>query len=83
MEFRPNHSIGINYGETGAGWLLSPQYRPNESLVELRYQWRRSRNLSLDVKVRRRKELEQLMLDNQKRDELDFFIQFTWGGTIR
>jgi hypothetical protein len=82
MEFRPHHSIGINYAETGAGWLLSPQYRPNESLVELRYQWRRSRKLAFDVRIRRRKELQQLALSNQKREELDFFLRFTWGGTI-
>lgn len=82
MEFRPNHSIGINYGETGAGWLLSPQYRPNESLVELRYQWRRSTNLALDIRIRRRKELEQLATATQRHDEFDFFIRFTWGGTI-
>ncbi len=82
MDFRPNHSIGVNYGETGAGWLLSPQYGPNESLAEIRYQWRRSKNLAFDVRVRRRKELEQPVLAAQKSDELDFFIRFTWGGTI-
>ena len=83
MELRPDHSIGVNYGETGAGWLLSPQYRPNESLVELHYQWRRSRRLAVDIRIRRRKELEQLELASQKNDELDVYVRFTWGGTIR
>jgi len=83
MDFRPDHSIGVNFGKTGAGSLLSPQYRPNESAVELRYQWRRSKNLAFDIRVRRRKELEQLAIAAQKHDELDFFIRFTWGGTIR
>lgn len=72
----------IRDGETGAGWLLSPQYRPNESLVELHYQWRRSTRLAVDVRIRHRKELEQLVLASQKNDELDFYIRFTWGGTI-
>jgi hypothetical protein len=83
MEFKPNHSIGLNYGEVEAGWLLSPQFRQNESLVELRYQWRRNRKLAFDFRIRKRKELEQLVSADRKREEFDFFIRFTWGGTIR
>lgn len=41
MDFLPNHSIGLNYAETEAGWLLSPQYTDNERLMEIRYMWRR------------------------------------------
>jgi hypothetical protein len=82
MDFAPDHSIGVNYGEVGAGWLLSPQFRQNESLTELRYQWRRSQALALDIRVRRRKELEQEVSSSRKQDELDFFIRLTWGGTI-
>jgi hypothetical protein len=83
MDFKPNHSIGINYGQVGAGWLLSPQFRQNESLAEIRYQWRKSRQLAFDFRIRNRKELEQHVLSDQKREELDYFIRFTWGGTIR
>ncbi len=83
MDFKPRHSIGVNYGRVGAGWLLSPQFRPNESLVEIRYQWRRSRNLAIDIRVRQREELEQLVLTDRKRKELDVFVRITWGRTIR
>lgn len=83
MEFVPNHSIGVNYGEVGAGWLLSPQFRQNETLSEIRYQWRKSKQLAFDFRIRRRKEMEQLEFSDRKREELDFFIRFTWGGTIR
>ena len=82
MEFKPNHSIGVNYGRVGAGWLLSPQFRQNESLMEIRYQWRKSKRLALDFRIRKRKELEQLSLSDRKREELDFFLRFTWGKTI-
>ena len=82
MEFKPNHSIGVNYGRVGAGWLLSPQFRQNESLMEIRYQWRKSKRLALDFRIRKRKELEQLSLSDRKREELDFFLRFTWGRTI-
>jgi len=83
MDFKPNHSVGINYGQVGAGWLLSPQFRQNESLAEIRYQWRRTRQLALDVRIRIRTELEQRTFSNGKREEVDFFIRFTWGGTIK
>ncbi len=82
MDFKPNHSIGINYGRVGAGWLLSPEFRENESLAEVRYQWRRSKNLAFDIRVRRRQELAKLVLSDRKRNELDFFLRFTWGGSV-
>ena len=82
MDFKPNHSIGVNYGRVGAGWLLSPQFRQNESQIEIRYQWRKTKRLALDFRIRKRKELEQLSLSDRKREELDFFLRFTWGKTI-
>jgi len=83
MDFKPNHSIGVNYGQVEAGWLLSPQFRQNESLAEIRYQWRKSRQLAFDVRIRQRRELEQRALSDRKQDELDIFLRLTWGGTIR
>ena len=82
MDFKPSHSVGLNYGQVGAGWLLSPQFRQNESLAEMRYQWRRSKDLALDIRVRRRIELEQLVGSDQKQNELDSFVRLTLGGTI-
>ena len=79
MDLRPNHGIGFNYARADAGWLLSPQYRENEELVEIRYQWRKSRNLAFDFRVRGRKELERLAGESQERDETDFFARFTLG----
>ncbi len=83
MDFKPNHSIGVNYGQVEAGWLLSPQFRQNESLAEIRYQWRKRRQLAFDFRIRQRRELEQRALSDRKQDELDFFLRLTWGGTIR
>jgi hypothetical protein len=79
VDIRPDHSIGINYGRTDAGWLLSPQYRENEEAVEIRYMWRRSLNLAIDFRARWRKDLEQLESAVSKRDELNVFVRFTLG----
>ncbi|MEE9597292.1 MAG: hypothetical protein V3V96_10995 [Acidiferrobacterales bacterium] len=83
MDFKPNHSIGVNYGRVGAGWLLSPQFRQNESLAEIRYQWRKSRQLAFDFRIRQRKELEQMALTVGSREELDVFLRLTWGGSFK
>jgi hypothetical protein len=79
VDFHQDHSIGVNYGRTDAGWLLSPQYRENEESIELRYMWRRSRNLAFDVRARWREELEQLEDTARKRQDLNVFARFTLG----
>jgi len=81
MDLRPNHSIGINYGRAAPGWLLSPQYRDNEELIEIRYLWRRSRILALDFRIRGRRDLVKPISEPQRRDEIDFFARFTVGFT--
>jgi hypothetical protein len=79
VDFRQDHSFGINYGRTDAGWLLSPQYRENEEAIEIRYMWRRSRNLAIDFRARWREELEQLENTARKREQLNVFARFTLG----
>jgi hypothetical protein len=83
MDFKPRHSVGVNYAEVSAGWLLSPQYRQNESAAELRYQWRKSQMLAFDFRIRQREELEQWVSSDRKKHELDFFLRFTWGRILR
>jgi hypothetical protein len=82
MDFLPKHSIGINYARTGAGWLLSPQYADNEELFEIRYRWRPSDRLTVDVRGRWRDELKELIIDDPSRDRFDFYARFTWSFRI-
>jgi hypothetical protein len=83
MDFLPNHSIGVNYAETEAGWLISPQYADNERLFELRYMWRPTDRLSLDVRGRWRDELTQRIVEDPDRDRFDFYARFTWSFTAK
>ena len=82
MDIRPGHSIGVNYGRTGKGWLLSPQYLPNSELLEFRYQWRPRRGPLLEARVRRQTDLDKPTEAAQERSELDFYLRLTWefGG---
>jgi hypothetical protein len=79
MDFLPTHSIGLNYGRTDAGWLLSPQYTDNEELFEIRYLWRRNANFTVEFRARRRIDLEQRVNAVRKRDRHDIYLRFSWG----
>jgi hypothetical protein len=83
MEFVPNHSIGINYAQIGAGWYLSPQFRPNDELFEIRYQWSPPRFPLLEARWRWREELEQEIGALQKRKEFDFYLRLTWRFNLK
>jgi hypothetical protein len=83
MDFVPNHSIGINYAETEAGWLVSPQYRNNERLFEIRYMWRPTGTLTLDVRGRWRDDLRERIIDDPDRVRFDFYVRFTWSFKIK
>jgi hypothetical protein len=82
MDFLPNHSIGVNFAKTEAGWLISPQYADNERLLELRYMWRPTDRLTLDVRGRWRDELRQRIIEDPSRDRFDFYARFTWSFTV-
>ena len=63
---------------TGAGWLLSPQFRPNEELFEIRYQWR-SRVLPLfEWRIRWREDLVKSVDAQRKREVFDMYLRLTW-----
>ena len=83
LNFEATYEFGVNYGEAGASWLLSPQFRQSESLAEIRYQWRKNKQLAFDFRIRKRKELEQQLLSSRTGEEVDFFVRFTWGATIK
>ena len=83
MDFLPDHSIGLNYAITEAGWLISPQYADNERLYEIRYMWRPTNRLTLDIRGRWRDDLHQRIVDDPGRDRFDFYTRVTWSFEIR
>jgi hypothetical protein len=83
MNIRPGRSLGVNYGRTEAGWLLSPQYRRGEELFEVRFLWRKSGRLTIEARARVRRDLHQTRIALQKADEFDGFVRFTWQFRLR
>ena len=77
MNFRPSHSLGINYGQAAAGWLISPVYRSNDETVTLRYHWRPVAGMQLELHTRWRKDLERFT-GAERRKTFDLRARLTW-----
>ncbi|MEK6550956.1 MAG: hypothetical protein AABZ50_04875 [Pseudomonadota bacterium] len=78
MEFAPGHSVGLVWGEAQAGWLISPDFRENERLLEVRHQYVFTKQLSMESRIRQRLELEQLTTAVRKRDDRDLYVRLTY-----
>jgi hypothetical protein len=77
MDFLPNHSVGLLYGRTDPGWLISPQYVNNEKQVELRYVWRPDPSIMLDARIRYREDLKRLTGFTERQSTTDIFLRAT------
>lgn len=72
----PRHRFGVVYGQAEAGWLVAPDFRNNDRLLEARYQWAMSSQYTFEARVRHRQELEQLRTATRKRHDNDFYVRF-------
>jgi hypothetical protein len=75
-EFAPKQAIGVVYGRADAGWLLSPDFRPNDRLAEIAYQWQFRPKTTLDARVRERRELEH-PAGTRERVDRDLYVRVT------
>ncbi len=78
IDFFPKHSFGLVYGYVGGGWLLSPDFRNNNTLVEGRYKWQITKQFKIEARLRQREDLEQLTGTQQKRKDVDYYIRATY-----
>ncbi len=77
FDFAPGHNIAFVYGRAGGGWLISPDFRNNDRLQEVRYQWRFSKTWSMEARLRRRDEIAVPEGTPQVRVDDDFYLRFT------
>lgn len=73
-DFLPRHHIGVAVGRADAGWLISPDYRPNDSSAEVRYQWQFLPKTSMEARVRERRELDH-PLGTRARVDRDLYVR--------
>lgn len=77
FDIHPGHHLGIVYGRVQPGWLISNDFRNNDELAEIRYQWRPSPNLSTEIRYRWRRELELPVDTNRPRRDRDIYARVT------
>lgn len=76
-DIKPGHHLGVVTGEAGAGWLLSPDFRNNDRLHEIRYQWKFTGNWSMEARYRSRKEIRVPPGVGNTREDRDIYIRVT------
>jgi len=74
-DFVPRHDVSVVYGFADAGWLISPNFRENDALLELRYRWRVSYKMSFEARARRREERDLPTGAMRARVDEDFFVR--------
>jgi len=77
VDIFPRHSLGLVVGRAGAGYLLAPDFRENNNLLELRYKWQINKKQKLEARVRRRTEIKRQSTAADKRVDSDIYIRFT------
>ena len=77
IDILPRHSFGLVYGHVEAGWLLSPDFRYNNSLLEGRYQWRIDGRRSVEARLRERRDLDSIIGAQRDRTDRDFYLRYT------
>ncbi|MEO7072906.1 MAG: putative porin [Rhodanobacter sp.] len=75
-DFAPRHNIGVAIGSAQAGWLISPDYRPNDRSLEIRYQWQFLAKTSMEARVRERRELQN-PAGTRARVDHDLYVRLT------
>lgn len=78
VEVIPDHAVGVIIGQADAGWLLSNDYRQNDSLAEFRWVWSTTESLDLEFRARWRyeQEIREGALFRQR--DRDMRLRATW-----
>jgi len=79
LDIFPGHGFALQHGSAQGGWLISPDFRNNEVLDELRYEWKIVENHTLTARVRRRDEMDMLVGATGARRDEDIFVRYTLG----
>ena len=77
LDVFPSHSFALQHGRAQGGWLISPDFRNNEILYELRYEWKIVENHTLTARARRRDEMDMLVVAARARRDEDVFVRYT------
>ncbi len=57
---------------------MSPDFRSNNTLLEVRYRWMIKKSLKLEARARRRQEIDKPIPNLVKKDDEDYYLRLTW-----
>lgn len=72
------HNIGFVYGNIDDGWLISPDLRPNNIEKEIRHQWKITKKLSMENRIRWRRDKEMHTGAAKKREDIDLYFRLSY-----
>jgi len=78
LDLWPGHSFALQHGRADDGWLISPDFRNNEVLSEVRYEWQIDKRHTFTARVRSREEKDPLVGAAQRQKDEDFFLRYTF-----
>lgn len=78
MQFVPDHNIGLVIGHTDPGWLLSPDFSPNQNAYEIRHQWKINKQSKLESRIRYREDDEDVTGSVQDREDVGGYVRYTY-----
>lgn len=78
LDFAPGQRFGLIWSRVPDGWLLSSDFRPNDTQAEARWVWQAHPALQLDARIRRREEVRIPDDAGQPRRDLDIYLRSTW-----
>lgn len=73
----PGHTLGVVYARTQGGWLVSPDFRINNQLLEGRYKWQFGGAHDFVARLRWRQDLDPVLGAANLREDVDFYLRFT------
>ena len=77
VDIIPHHSVALVLGRVEAGWLLSPDFRNNNTLIETRYVWKMDKKSKLAIRLRQREDLDDINGAARDRVDTDFYVRYT------
>ncbi|MFU8877554.1 MAG: hypothetical protein ACNA7E_05380 [Wenzhouxiangellaceae bacterium] len=77
--FLPGHQAGLVIGQADAGWLISNDYRQNDSLAEFRWRWHVQSSLVLEMRTRWRYEQDRRLTAPEKQRDRDIRFRITYS----
>lgn len=78
VDLWPRHIVGVVIGQADAGWLISNDYRQNDSLAEFRWSWQITKPLRLQFRARWRQEQELRAGALIAQRDRDMRVRATW-----